>query len=324
MSTFNHLKLASIIAENGVLQRDLAGALGVHYNTISAWVTGARTPLPSDLYSILMVLGWSDERIARVLMVDFYPISSIGSKRKGRKKKDEIEHGSSDVGRTEDMKRLRHEQRWSLKAIGEKYNISRERVRQIIGNTGVKYINEPEKALIAESSHLTTKELAEIVDMPVSSVRILRQNTRYKHTEDTTLGFGLEWEERAAEVLRKNGYEVELQSYGKPFDILVNGKCRIDVKSTSAPRESDSIVKNCINPQWSFSLRECHHDVDFYVLIIAPTNDYFIVPSSEPPQYKGSVPHIRFSWPTSRPTIGRYQKYHNRFDLIRVWLDSQE
>ena len=42
--------------------------------------------------------------------------------------------------RTKEMKRLRHVLKWSLQKIADLYGISRERVRQLIGNTG--YINK--------------------------------------------------------------------------------------------------------------------------------------------------------------------------------------
>lgn len=38
--------------------------------------------------------------------------------------------------RLKEMKRLRFEERWTLQQIGIKFGITRERVRQLIGNTG--------------------------------------------------------------------------------------------------------------------------------------------------------------------------------------------
>jgi DNA-directed RNA polymerase sigma subunit (sigma70/sigma32) len=38
--------------------------------------------------------------------------------------------------RINEMKRLRFEEKWTLKQIGMKFNLTRERVRQLIGNTG--------------------------------------------------------------------------------------------------------------------------------------------------------------------------------------------
>jgi DNA-directed RNA polymerase sigma subunit (sigma70/sigma32) len=40
------------------------------------------------------------------------------------------------IERIEEMKRLRFEEKWTLQQIADKYGICRERVRQLIGNTG--------------------------------------------------------------------------------------------------------------------------------------------------------------------------------------------
>lgn len=41
--------------------------------------------------------------------------------------------------RAAEMKRLRYKEFWTLQMIADRYGISRERVRQIIGNTGYGY-----------------------------------------------------------------------------------------------------------------------------------------------------------------------------------------
>jgi len=41
--------------------------------------------------------------------------------------------------RVEEMKILRFQENWTLKEIGKKYGITRERVRQLIGNSGAGY-----------------------------------------------------------------------------------------------------------------------------------------------------------------------------------------
>lgn len=72
--SFNHLKLAGVIAESGKQQAEIAAALGIHYNTVSAWATGQRPPRPEALYSVLRFVGWPDERIAELRLADFYPL----------------------------------------------------------------------------------------------------------------------------------------------------------------------------------------------------------------------------------------------------------
>lgn len=51
-----------------------------------------------------------------------------------------------EIERVKEMKRLRFELKWTLQKIASQYGISRERVRQLIGNTGTR------------SSHLFTEQ----------------------------------------------------------------------------------------------------------------------------------------------------------------------
>jgi transcriptional regulator with XRE-family HTH domain len=73
-ATFNHLQLKSVIAGSGKNHTEIHGALGIHRNTLSQWVRGIATPSPSDLYRVLRAAGWTDERIAGLRLVEFYPL----------------------------------------------------------------------------------------------------------------------------------------------------------------------------------------------------------------------------------------------------------
>jgi transcriptional regulator with XRE-family HTH domain len=54
------LKLKGIISESGVSQNEAAERIGVHYNTISAWVGCRSEPRPSRLIELLVALDWHD------------------------------------------------------------------------------------------------------------------------------------------------------------------------------------------------------------------------------------------------------------------------
>jgi DNA-binding transcriptional regulator LsrR (DeoR family) len=47
-----------------------------------------------------------------------------------------MEYGPKALERINEMKRLRFVEEWTLQQIADKYGISRERVRQLIGNSG--------------------------------------------------------------------------------------------------------------------------------------------------------------------------------------------
>lgn len=218
------------------------------------------------------------------------------------------------MARASEMKRLRFEQKWSLQTIADKYGLTRERVRQIVGNSGERFVNAPEKQIILENPDMTTEELSSIVDLSPETVRRYRQGTRYKIDGNSNVAVGTAWEEWAGRQLEQMGHCVKLMPYGSPFDILVNDKCRIDVKVCLAPREFASL-RGMINPSWSFSTKKNGNDLDFYMLVIAPAKDVFIVPAGVVPS-GGYKRGIRFAWPTERPEIGKYQQFHNRYDLI--------
>lgn len=230
-----------------------------------------------------------------------------------------IGHGGIDTARTDEVRRLRYDQKWTLAEIGKKLGISRERVRQILGNTGYGFKRSVEKEIAINSPDLTTAELADILEIPKSSVSSYRRGIRHRIDLTSSAGVGSLWEERAAERLNSLGYATELQPHGAPFDILVNGKCRIDVKVCLKQNHSPSLVY-IKSPLWGFSIRENRNDTDFYIFIIGPTEDFFVVPSTETPDARLYKSGVRFVWPTSRPTMGKYQKFHNRFDLIDEWL----
>lgn len=229
-----------------------------------------------------------------------------------------IGHGGIDTARTDEVRRLRYDQKWTLAEIGKKFGISRERVRQVLGNTGYGFKRSVEKEIAINSPDLTTAELADILEVTKSAVAAYRKGIRHKIDLASKVGVGSLWEERAAERLNSLGYATELQTHGRPFDILVNGKCRVDVKVCLKQRQSPSLSRTK-NPLWGFSLRVDHADVDFYIFVIEPTEDFFVVPVAETPVAKYK-PSVRFAWPTSMPTLGKYQKFHNRFDLIGEWL----
>jgi hypothetical protein len=112
------------------------------------------------------------------------------------------------------------------------------------------------------------------------------------------------------------GHEVELQGYGAPFDILLDGRMRIDVKAASAGGIPPSQVGELVNLRYNFSVRKFDNrePVDFYILITTDTDDVFVVPYEAVPD---GAHNIQFCWPTARPSIGRYQKFLNRFDLLQ-------
>ena len=145
--------------------------------------------------------------------------------------------------------------------------------------------------------------------------------TIYQHREgwhvvkgDSSVAMGNHWEKWAAEKIEERGHAAELQAYGSHFDILVDNQIKVDVKAATGniPPSMEGKGKN---PRYSFRLNKMRKrkPVDVYFCIATNVEEVFIVPYEILPTTKDS---LIFTWPTARPDIGKYQKYHNRWDLL--------
>jgi len=228
-----------------------------------------------------------------------------------RKKRENIK--VRDTTRNKEIKKLRLEEGWTLQRIGDKYNITRERVRQIVGNTG--YISTPRTEernnFIKSQTEKTNNELSEELGISYQYISQIRGNTRHAIEKgNKSLTTGVEWEEWAHEYLLKNKIENELQPIRSPYDIIALGNVFIDVKVATKPCETG---KGLISPQYHFHPNINHNKADIYMLIIAPLEDVFIIPA----KLIENMDSVYFCWPTTRPEIGKLQKYYNRLDIIR-------
>lgn len=210
-----------------------------------------------------------------------------------------------------EMVRLRNEEMMTLQEIGNIYGVSRERVRQIVGNSG--YVNMASvrrRSIIRSSLNKTNSNLAEELGVCVSNVAKHRSDLRHAvEPGNHALAHGSRCEDYIADLLREKGYYVEQMPLSHHFDMLVNGH-RVDVKYCRTPKRSPSM--RTTSPTQRFGVKGDRGNCDFYVLV---TNklEVFVVPSSKIPD---TMDQILFCWPTKRPEIGKYQKYFNRFDLL--------
>lgn len=218
--------------------------------------------------------------------------------------------------RRKEMTELRFQKFWTLQQIADKYNLSRERVRQLIGNTGYGFQSAQTELKIVGNEEKTNPELAESLDLSVATIHQYRKGTRYKIAgdENGSLKVGIRWENWAAKKLGERGFDVELMPYGHKFDILLNGNLRIDVKVCLTKRDAPSLrIKS---PSWRFHVAsgEKRDDCDFYYCI-TKNEDVFVIPSSMIPENQSQ---LVFCFPTLRPSLGKYQKYHEAYYLLEA------
>lgn len=105
-------------------------------------------------------------------------------------------------------------------------------------------------------------------------------------------------EEEAAQLLRANGYFVKQMPQNHPFDLLVNGLVKIDVKYSHLYRGPSGDF-------YSFALRKKYPSCDIYFLI-SEDSRAFIVPSKNVQQLQISVGKVH----------SKYEKYLWRYDII--------
>ena len=213
-----------------------------------------------------------------------------------------------------DMIDLRFKKFWTLQKIGDKYGISRQRVAQILGNTGRGYASAQKELLVSGKEELTNNQVAKETGLHPRTIQYYRKNKRYKidGDEKTPVVVGRKAEDWAIQLLKSKGFEVEGMPHRHPYDLEVNG-WRVDVKYAGRLSPPPSLVGRIVSQHWTFHVGKTYDDkCDFYFLI-TEEEDIFIVPAKA---IKTGTESIRFCYPSKRPSLGKYQKYLNRYDLL--------
>jgi hypothetical protein len=228
--------------------------------------------------------------------------------------------------RKEDMLDLRLNKRLTLKEIGNIYGISRERVRQIIGNSRIvthwsielKVATEKRAKQRAEEKQKRIDDIKKYITSPNKVViEALGRSNGFIADWRNKLGviypkntrrFGREGEALVSKILSNNGVTNKLMGQNHPFDILLGTEKRVEVKYAQKPH---GVRKNT----WSFCIKNNRKNYDFMILLTG-NKDVFIIPKSELPTSNC----MSLCWPYSKNVQGRsqrkYSKYIGRFDLL--------
>lgn len=212
------------------------------------------------------------------------------------------------ANRTDQMQELRYKHKWTIEKIGKFFNISRERVRQLIGNTG--RITQRDKAsrmldLYESNKGLSNAQLGRLLG--IKSVSKYRNGERHNIDGSGYPKIGADTEELVSERLSYLGIGHKLMPYAHPFDILLDTGSRVDVKSAEPIS-----LRFYLFPCYTFHTKviEKGHYCDFFILVLRDLTDFFVVP------FKDAKDCIRFSYPQyGYPS--KWLKYHNRFDFLK-------
>ena len=220
-----------------------------------------------------------------------------------------------------EMLSLRHDDNWTYDKIAIKYGISRERVRQIIGNTGRVGARGPAprkarsvvtNALVADAySDLTNDQVLEM-GYTANDMQFRAKTRHASRNKSSTMGARIE--EWVSAELTKRGVNNSLTN-SRPFDIILENGKTVEVKS-----------RHKTNPECSDGRFD-----DFYFFVLdrykystqSPRADYYIaVVVREGKKYpfvfpKEIVPPsgvIGFRWDSRK---SKWFDFENRFDLVR-------
>lgn len=206
----------------------------------------------------------------------------------------------------------------TLQEIGDRFDLSRERVRQIIGNTGRRVVTDYKRDVILANLTTPIQTLSEQTGISESVIRHYSKGFRRPLVEsDGCVHVGEAGEVWVNDHLNSLGFNSRLTRHRhNHYDLIVNGY-KVDVKTTKTPWSPPTILERAVSPAWRFNIRcgKGRPPIDFYICVInhETKQDVFVIPYGAI-----SIPrqHLTFCWPTTRPEIGKFQKYYERYDLL--------
>ena len=150
-----------------------------------------------------------------------------------------------------------------------------------------------------------------MIDAPVDVVKAHRvgrvyPNNGYKNGE---------W--KVAKKLEAKGHRVDPPK-SRDYDLLVDGKIKIDVKISNGNQSKNSNTESLINTYYIFSAgdEEKRRKSDFFICHIPEHNAWFIIPSKE--MFGKRYNEIKFVYPHSGlGPKSMWRKYEDRWDLLK-------
>lgn len=267
----------------------------ISHATVDSWINKRSSPSGSIVRRFYDAYGLDDERVKFVKQ--FVQVDTIA--------------------RDEEMRRMRFDGLKTLEEIGNEFGLTRERVRQILGNDGFSIVRKRRKETekyIESQTNKTNDELAAELETTYAMVSLSRGGTRHAVKPETSTERGYKGEEIVSAKMTELGIEHEMMPNNHPFDILVFGNLRIDVKTCHNRPTYPSLIGKAKSPRLTFKApRNKRNDLDFYILLAMETGDMFIVPVDCAPEKNDQ---FIFSWPTLRPTMSKWSQYLEAWDLL--------
>jgi hypothetical protein len=191
--------------------------------------------------------------------------------------------------------------------ISYKYGISRERVRQIIGNTGRNFLRE---WTIKNTDPEVLKNLTTEQALALRGTKIVIRELLGKISHPCRGGYcksGQDAEHLVSNKLSELGIKNHLMPNKSPFDIDAGG-IRVEVKSP--------IIRSHPKSQYSGYYRASNlkggSDTDVFVIVVE--DSFYVIPSIEIGKTANT---IRIYYPPNTRHTSKWSKFINRFDLLK-------
>ena len=218
-------------------------------------------------------------------------------------------HGVTD--RVAEMRRLRFTENLTLEEIGAKFGgLCRERVRQLIGNTGRGFVTRRKKKIWEQNKHKTNYELSNALGVSSKTTVFRYRNGERHEVAGGAAKKGYDMENYVSNVLKSMGFENTLMGYRHPFDMLMADGTKVEVLST-APFILPGGRAECysFNTHQDKKGRYC----DYFVCVASDTMEIWVIPAH---LTKTNSP-IRFCPHSDHWIKSKWLQYQNRFDLLK-------
>ena len=214
--------------------------------------------------------------------------------------------------REEEMREMRAKG-MTLESIGKKYGLSRERVRQILGNQSHVADLRREYVLRPENLRRTNSDLAKELCVSTDSVETYRRCYYYPSEKDRKHAFKNDVVFWFVDQLKDRGFmwTEAKRTIGGGIYITVYDKNLVNIHlSVSNFLDYKMYKEKCLYFRTG-KLKDV--DCKLLVCIAAETHDIFAMPHSVVDGKKT----VRFVWPnTYNHSVSFMVKYHNRWDII--------
>jgi len=224
-------------------------------------------------------------------------------------KKDKIQKMKDKYGSVffEDLKSLELNPFWTLEYVGNKYNITGERIRQIFN-----FIYYPQKYGVYRRAK--SKRLEE--DNNMNGTCDPRHRLALSSNKNSSAYKGIFGEVHVLEKISKMGMEVIGTKISSTDFIVRSSKKNYKIEVKSCFKSVKTSKSATLSSYYRFNLLKSEVSNDFLIVYGVPTSEYFIIPMTLFKNKFLSKDIYMAYIPVSKNNRSKYEKYRNAWYLL--------